>query len=190
MDSRPQYNRYEDLTRPATPAPGAPPGLRVAFVSVTLPAGVREAATVRPTSGRTLAGQAPDRPGRPVVAAYGWVKIEDGAGLGFRISDLRLMRDGRGFFLNYPQEVREVRCQCGGTNKPRAKYCNWCGCETKPADAAGYHDLIFPLNKPSNALILEAMVTAYEDALAQARGVPPVPRYTPPPAAAAVASKI
>jgi len=188
-------SRYDDLTRPATvPPDGTPPGLRVAYISVTLPAGVADAA--RATPGRSIAGRlgGPDRPGRPVLVAFGWVKIEDGGGLGFRISDLRLMRDGRGFFLNYPQEVREAKCRCGGTNKPKARFCNWCGVSLEAGEPAGYHDLIFPLNKPSHELVLAAMVAAYEDALAEARGTPNPPRPAaggwPQPTAAAVRSKI
>jgi hypothetical protein len=183
-------DRYDDLTRPATvPPPGTPAGIRVAYVSVTLPPQRRPPERAA-TPGRTLAGRTlgtPERSGRPALVAYCWCKIEDGRGLGFRISDIKLMFDGRRFFLNYPAEVREVKCGgCGGTNKPRATYCNWCGRATAATEPPSYHDLIFPLNGPSNELLLAALVPAYEDARTAADGDP---RHTPRPSAAADVSK-
>lgn len=137
---------------PQTITPAAA-GMRVSYVEMTLP-------------------QNPERyvPGskRPALLAYCWVQIEDAAGHRFAISDIRLKQNATGHFLDYPAEVREIKCgECAGRNKPKARFCNWCGKPKTVYLDNPHNDLIRPCNKPTGEMVLSAVLAAYRAKIAE-----------------------
>lgn len=152
-------------------AAALPAGLKVLYVGVTLPdRGGRRSDT--PAAGSKVPAPPPGTPGRSVLRAFCWVKIGDGLGLEFVVSQVRLMYGRDGYFINYPDEMREAPCpSCHGRNKPKARFCNWCGARVpeQPPEACRHHQLFNPSNAATADVMVRAVVDAYEAELGRDR---------------------
>lgn len=149
-------------------------GIRVGIADITFPPGFeRLGRAVDPDW--TLPATMPDQ----IMAAYAWVRIEDGNGIGYTLHDLRLMRSAAGWFVAMPSDAKKLRCNndhggrpCGGRNAPLANYCNWCGGPLRPNHEARYHEFVRCVNEASAGLLLDAILSAYRLAYAARKATP------------------
>lgn len=98
------------------------------------------------------------------LVAWAWVQIEDEAGIGFTIRDLRVVRVRDEIKIIMPNAPRMAKCsqgECRGRNSLKACYCNWCGQPLVPSEHSQYDDFVGPISYLSRMLIQEAVLGAY-----------------------------
>lgn len=151
-------------TAPTT-ALGNAGGIRAAYVEITFPGGFDRFGPAADPDGAIPASA---MPAEPVMLAYAWARIEDGLGIGYTFSDLRLLRGEPGWSLALPADTKRPKCihnvggkTCNGRNHPRANYCNWCGGPLKPEPEPRYHEFVRCMNEASYKLLLDAVLAAY-----------------------------
>lgn len=142
-----------------------PSGIRVAHVEITLPGGFTR---IGPAANPDAAIPASVKMTEPALLAFVKLTIEDGAGIGYTFTNLRLLRGPNGWSLTMPTDPKRPTCThdhggrpCGGRNVPLANYCNWCGGPLAPVRDPIYHEVVRCVNAPSASLLLSAVLAAY-----------------------------
>lgn len=137
----------------------------------------------------------PDRPLGSVVA-FASVRVDDGRGFGFTVSDVRLLWDeGFGkYWVQMPNEPKREACPhlthgrpCGCKNPTKANYCNACGGPLVPSHRHAFTDLVAPLNTATRDMLLAALIERHEQTVRRftdqpggpASGVTPGPSVPP-----------